>query len=170
MKAIIYTFGLLILLSGCKKDTCNANLGDTFIGVSLDEYGSFPENGFFMDMGLVSLDTLPNEYFEDYTLWSGAQDAFGNPLVNSADEIIGINVSKTKINVTFDEHTFPTLGQNKAYGIVLQFPDRQAYIDCSHPGAGDTYLLNLTWTIQNTDNNFEIKGFSWEETFLAGPF
>lgn len=174
MKFIIILFSsFVIFFSACKKeDTCNSRLGNTFNTISLDSSNFINvDNDFQINLSIQVLDTLPNEYFEDFILIKRKNDLFGNPIQNSAEVLKGITVDKSKIEIVILQDSLPQIGAQNDLSLYLKFSDRMEYIDCIHPGSGDSYFLDLEMKMNRIfQDSIRLSEFTWKETLNKGGF
>ncbi len=170
---LYFSFLLLIgLFLSCRtEDTCNSKQGDTFEDISFKSSKFVEDSCFEINISAKTLGILPNEYFENFVLIKRETDLFGNTIQNSWEAIKDIKVDKSKIEMVILQDSLPPIGeQNKLY-FHLKFPDRINYIDCSHPGSSDIYLLDLAMNLKRElSDSIYLSKFAWEEKLIKGGF
>lgn len=149
--------GTLIGLNSCVKDTCNANLGNTFEAIEFDSthYGDLDLSLYFSSSTLAK---LPSSYYENVT---------GADSVTITESTIVSTSSTLQINLT--EEFLPHFDSIKSYLFTYQFEDRRNYIDCKHPGSSDRYILLINFDLAHADSaQYNFSNFGWQEFFIAG--
>jgi len=170
MKKLFLPIALMccLLISSCKKDTCNSKLGDTFQSLETPVINENISGINELMADMLTLDDLTNAYFEATELIGNNQDRFGNDWQNDASIIEGIAFQKTHFKIKFKEVDLVDYGK-----IVLHFRlrDRKEFIDCDHGGSGDTYFLDIEFSVaEELEGELEVNNFQWEEDFKAGPY
>ncbi len=171
-KASFILLYLILCFSACRtEDTCNSKQGDTFNEISVESYNFVEDGNFQVNLSTKVLDILPEDYFQDFVLLKRKIDLFGNTIENSWEAIKDIKVDKSKIEIVILQDSLPPIGkQNKLY-FHLKFPDRINYIDCSHPGSSDRYLLDLAMNLKRVlSDSIYLSEFDWEENLIKGGF
>lgn len=125
---------------GCSaSDTCTQgdNMTDPRVSGTFDSAAADPEFTITWDTGTERGADLPNDYFAQVEL-SAETSAEVVPLIES------VTYSEPRnITVSFNDIA-PYLAEQDTLTFTLEFPDRIRYIDCTHPGMGDNYLLEVT--------------------------
>ncbi|MEO1518267.1 MAG: hypothetical protein AAFV95_24820 [Bacteroidota bacterium] len=160
------------LLCQCKtKDTCNAVLGDTFQSIVQDSLFRDAQNDLSLRFSWNALDVLPNGYFADAALIRAAKDRFGNDWVNDHEDLVRWQADSTSFLLVLKASALPVLNADETYSFHHRFPDRADHIDCTHPGSGDAYYLDLSFSLrQVAADEFEFSQLRWQESFQAGGF
>jgi hypothetical protein len=96
-----------------------------------------PELRIIWDTGTEQGAKLPEAYFEEVVL----ADETNTDVSVLIDNITYSNIQE--ITVVFADLTAYLENEN-GLNFSLAFPDRRHFIDCSYPGTGDQYLLNVT--------------------------
>lgn len=110
------------------------------------------------DVGTEQGAKLPASYFDEVLL-SESTDADVSALISN------ISHSNTQeITVSFNDLTLYLQNAN-TLTFSLAFPDRRYYIDCTHSGMEDLYLLNVTL---NFDVNGNYANAEFSQTILYG--
>lgn len=154
---------LLLFFTACPggPDTCNEILGDTFFdvlpGLVRDDGGEVT-----VSVHLVALDTLPELYFSEAAIVRNEALPGGEMISNDAAFTTLALSQKDSLVLRIAPAAFAD-GQAE---VVVRYPDRRSFIDCSHPGSGDRYFLLLRLKVEAAT----ITGFSWEEFYAAGGF
>jgi len=131
---------------GDGEDTCTQ--GDNMTNLQVD--GVFdatalaPELRIIWDTGTEQGSLLPETYFEEVTLADGT-----NTIVSTVIDIFTYS-NYQEITVIFSDLTSYLENENEL-SFSLMFPDRALFINCTHPGMQDQYLLNMKL-------NFDIDG------------
>jgi hypothetical protein len=163
------SLGLLSLVSstvsGCIfQDTCNK--GETFNDLTLGS--EFIEEGegdisllIEWSLGSKKGADLPDAYFEA---------ALPSSCVGRSDDCIPsiTDVAYSgpqQFKVWFPEDVKTTFADSNLE-FFITFSDREDYIDCTHPGAGDYYTLNVSLTL---DAQGEIIDSNLYEYLYLGP-
>ena len=117
------------------------------------------------------MDTLPYAYFEDYILISRKNDLFGNAIINSSETLKTIDFNKQEMNISIFQDSLPSVGNIDDLFFYLKFSDRMEYLDCTHPGGGDSYYLDLEFRINRIEeDSILLSDFQWQETLNKGGF
>ena len=160
MKKLGLLFGVISTLFGlnsCVKDTCNANLGNTFEAIEFDSshYCDLDLSLYFSSSTLAN---LPSSYYENVTVADS---------VTITESTIIATSSTLQINVA--EASLPHTDSIKNYLFTYQFEDRRNYIDCTHPGSSDRYILLINFDLLHADSaQYTLNNFGWQEFFIAG--
>jgi hypothetical protein len=172
MKFVLTMSLLIFLFSACKKDdTCNLKLGNTFDSISVDSSKFIENDHFQINFFTQVLDTLPDEYFEDFILIKRDSDLFGNSIENSEKTIKEIAVNKSQIEIIILRDALPQIGEQEVLNFYLKFSDRKEYIDCFHLGSTDIYFLDLEINIRRVFmDSIYLSEFKWKETLNKGGF
>ena len=159
MKKLIFLFPIVYLFFACGgENTCHP-LGDTFTSIELDTAASIAS----LSLNLVTLDTLPEAYFDDVSLWRSNTDHDGNTF-NSLAEGSMINLT-TSNRLEIDLP--PPLDNSEEVGVLVVYSDRREFITCEHPGSGDAYKLFLFFDYLPDGR---IENFRWVEDYRPGGF
>lgn len=157
MRQLILLFPLACVFLACPNgiDTCQV-LGKTFVSVKLDTTTGLALN-------ILTLDTLPEAYFEEASLVRLNMDKEGNT-INDLSQGSNIDLSTSnKLNIKLSSPN----NLVEEVGISIRYPDRQDFIDCEHPGSGDQYVLLLYF---NYLPDGRVEDFRWVEDFRPGGF
>lgn len=141
LSLIVAFFLLCVLLTSCFSDTCtqgatmtNPRVVDTF-----DASKETPKLVVTWDLGTERGSDLPDSYFEAVSLdCISIQNCPFSLLTNAL-----YDATSNSITVTFLELS-EYLSTNDTLEFGLVFPDREQYINCTHPGNNDTYLIQVT--------------------------
>jgi len=170
MKKLLLPILLINFLfcTSCKKDTCNAALGDTFLNIETPIFDqNNPEENVF-NANMQTMNELTEAYFEATTIIANNRDRFGNDWQNDDEIVEEIKFQKSNFLIKFKQIDLVDYGE-----IALHFRlrDRKEFIDCDHGGSGDTYFLNIQFSVI-IDQNGEraLTDFRWEEEFRPGPY
>ena len=130
------------LLSGCGDervvgDTCtngdnmnNVRLADTMLGETNTGHAIL---GIVWDVGNGRGAELPQAYFDTVALESPPENVLD--VYTTGERTIAVEFVVGAMSLSSTE---PLL-------IVLRFPDRQNFTDCTHPGMEDVYYLRMTF-------------------------
>ena len=148
-------------LSSCWKDNCD-QFGDTFISINIDKVEKDASGNLIIELTTNTINELPARYFEQVT--------FSYLATEETMEITeSVEATKTTIKLVVQSAFVPGPEEEFNYNPILNFPDREGYVDCSHPGQSDDYLLNLEMNIHTIDGSeYELENFVWYEEVLKG--
>lgn len=168
--------GLLILLialmlmsalpSSCRKDTCNQ--AATFREMTTTDTLLLANGLFPLIVRFATDQYLTAEYYRAANISRAKIDPYGNPWENDYVLLQGFSADTFALTLYLIADSIPE-GQ-RAAAFHLIFPDRSAYINCSHPGGPDKYYLDVQCTLNRTKNTCTVKDFIWKETRSKGPF
>lgn len=159
-----------ILLLGCPidvgqntygRDTCTQgdNMTNPRMGGSFDALAAAPELLIVWDIGTERGAELPDSYFAAVTVDYETDDAVKTLITSVA------YTSQREITVTFNDLT-AYIVSNTMLDFTLAFPDRDAFIDCTHPGSRDRYLLDVSLVFDASAN---LVSFDFVERKELGP-
>lgn len=164
---ILFCALFLVSAKSCTKDTCNKEV--TFEQISLSETKPQVQDGKLPVRLSFSLKTtLPDGYFRAVVTDQGKEDRFGKPWDNDFEALASVQMTATGAVLQIKEAAL-TEGIQKT-GLHFILPDRRNFISCDHPGGNDSYLLDIEFTIEKTQNTCTLKDFNWEEHLKKGPF
>jgi len=152
-----FLFVTLLASTGCEPthgpDTCTGgrNMTSPRIEAGLETTEDGPLVRIVWDPGTGRGADLPDAYF-DAVLVEPTMPA-------SSDFVASAELTATReITVVFSDLD-AALTSSSRVGFTLWFPDRAAFIDCSHPGMPDRYLLNvvLTFDADGSISNSELS-------------
>jgi len=118
---------------------------DPRIGGPFDTLTAAPGLLIVWDIGTERGAELPDSYFTAVTVAYETDDAI-EVLIDSV-----VYTNQREITVTFFDLT-THLASNTLLDFTLVFPDRNAYIDCTHPGSADRYLLDASLVFDASAN------------------
>ena len=122
-------------------DTCTSgeNMTNPRVTGEPDALSAAPELRIAWDAGSGRGNELPPSYFDAVSVAPETDAAV-------VDSIAAVeHPTERELAVRFHElSTFA--GQAAGLGFTLQFPDRRGFIDCTHPGMEDRYLLDVQLT------------------------
>lgn len=154
-------------LSSCWKDNCD-QFGDTFISINIDKVEKDASGNLIIEFAMNTINDLPARYFEQVVLRNTLTDSRTGEAIEVTESV---EATKTTIRLVVQSAFVPGPGEVLNYAPLLNFPDREDYVDCSHPGSSDDYLLYLDMNIQTIDGNeYELENFIWYEEVLKGAF
>lgn len=163
----LLTVVIVFQLSSCKRDTCNSALGDTFTTIDASSVLEF-EGAYSLSGTMVTLEDLSEEYFQDADLNSNVKDRFGEEWDNDAELVESFSFSQDMFQLFFTQEDLSALG---LISLHFRLGDRQDYIDCQHGGSGDTYYLNMEFSVEEVEEGqLKVTDFAWSEEFKAGGF
>lgn len=144
--------------SGCENcdtyDTCTQgnNMSDIQMSGLIDVTSVSPVLNITWNTGTEKGAFLPETYFEQVQL-----SVLTNPEISALTESVTYSNTQAITIVFLDLADY--LANNAAIQLTLSFPDRAAYIDCSHSGTADLYLLQISmlFTTNNTLENIEFS-------------
>jgi hypothetical protein len=122
------------------RDTCSEgdNMGNPRLANGFDLGALEPEFRVIWDRGSGRGADLPDHYFDEVRL-SASTGSEIRTVVQSVD-----HSGAREITVRFDGRALSTLLVRQSQLVIsLQFPDRATAIDCTHPGMGDSYFLDV---------------------------
>ncbi len=157
-----------ISLSSCTKDTCNSKLGDTFQSIDIPTISENVFDSYLLQGNMETMDKLTEAYFDSTTMIRSDKDRFGVEWQNDNEIVADFQFSETDYSIEFIETDIANYGK-----IVLHFKlrDREEFIDCEHGGSGDTYYLNIQFSIMESSiGELSVEDFQWEEAFNAGSY
>jgi hypothetical protein len=159
----ISSCGLIDIFNNAFDDTCTQgnNMSNPRIAGAFDATIDTPKLTIIWDIGTERGTELPDKYFAEVKLQTIVKDSLDVPLINS----VSFQSNPKSIEVLFGDLT-TFLTSNEPLGFVLDFPDREGYIVCSHPGGPDTYMLNVT--LKFDKGQFAVAEL--KETKVLGPF
>ena len=162
--------GLLFVASACKTtDTCNRVLGTTFQSVLADTAVLENNGNLTLLFDWSTLTLLPDTYFSTASLLRSEQSPFNEEWINNHEQLDDWTADKTQLSLELNATIVPSIGATQLVSLHYRFPDRQEHIDCIHPGSGDSYYFDLTFTINRLDTTgFSITDVDWKETFSPG--
>ncbi|SIS70988.1 hypothetical protein SAMN05421766_103531 [Zobellia uliginosa] len=163
-------FILLVIafqVSSCWKDNCD-RFGDTFISINIDKVEKDASGNLIIEFATNTMNDLPASYFEQLVLRNTSTDSSTGEGMKVTESV---EATKTTIRLVVRSAFVPGPGEVFTYAPVLNFPDREGYVDCSHPGKSDDYLLYLEMNIQTIDGSeYELNDFVWHEAVHKGAF
>ena len=155
--------GSYIVVAGCGAsdygpDTCNdgTTMRDPALGALLDVDGAQPRMTIGWQPGVGRGAELPAAYFEAVEAVASAELAALIATVSYVDP--------RELHLTFAPLT-NYLAQHDRLAFALRFPDRAAFIDCTHPGSADAYLLEVEIVF---DSDLEVLTATFNERVLLG--
>lgn len=159
---------LAILQGSClTEDTCNDELGKTF-GTVVPMRIDTNDNRIHLEYSWSVMDTLPDNYFTDATVYDRTEDPYGQDILNAANAIESIDIRKDGMSVSLYSDSIAMKDDRYYIGLHLVFGDREDYIPCRHPGSKDTYYLN-TYTTIGFPGKTEID-LEWDEKLELGGY
>lgn len=159
----------LFLLSArsCTKDTCNKE--PTFAQISLTEPDPQVQDGKLpVKLSFSLKTTLPDDYFKAVVTDQGREDRFGKPWDNDFEAVASVQMTATGAALQLKQEALTEA--NQKIGLHFVLPDRRNFIPCDHPGGSDSYLLDIDFTVEKTQNSYRIKDIKWKEELKKGPF
>lgn len=138
-RLVFLTGILLVLLTGCLRDTCSggANMTDPRVAGSVDGRAADPTLVVRWDPGTAQGAQLPDAYFADVIVAPDTE-------AEVATRIAGVTLTAPReLTVSFTDLASYLAGHDTV-AFALQFPDRATVLDCTHPGPGDRYRLEVT--------------------------
>jgi len=129
------------------RDTCTQgdNMTNLRMGAPFDAQVAVPGLLIVWDIGTERGAELPASYFAAVTVAYETDDAIKLLIDGVA------YTNQREITVMFaDLATY--LASNTILGFTLAFPDRNAFIDCTHPGSADRYLLDVSLVFDASAN------------------
>jgi len=118
-----------------------------------------------------TLAVLPDTYFSAADLLRGEMSPFNKEWINDHDNLEDWTADKNQLSLELNATLVPTIGATQLVSFHYRFPDRQDHIDCIHPGSGDVYYFDLTFTISRANEaEFSISDIDWLEKFRPGGF
>ena len=132
---------------GCESepdDTCTEgdNMGSPMVADGFDPTVAAPALRLTWSAGSGSGTDLPPEYFDQVAV-ALETDAAVRDLISSLER-----PAPREIVVNFASlDTF--LASQSELSFTLEFPDREEFIDCSHAGMADRYLLEVSVTLDS---------------------
>lgn len=115
---------------------------------TFDSSVTFPELVITWDVGTERGADLPSSYFAALEL---SCINFREGCSRSLIEDVSYQENTQSITVRFKDLN-SHLSTDNEISFALQFPDREDYIDCEHPGKRDRYFLNVNLSF--LDGNF----------------
>ena len=150
------------IASSCTQrtaDTCNGglNMSSPMLAAGLEGNAESPAIRIVWSQGTGRGADLPHSYF------ASVRVAFGVPvLIAALIDAVALTADR-EITVRF-KNLDEFLAENASLQFMLGLADRQAFIDCDHPGGTDSYQLRVT--LQFDGNT--VTGAQFEETLDAG--
>ena len=140
---------LLLIVPGCKADTCSGgqNMTNPRVLGEFSAASSAPILRIGWDAGTELGTLLPDEYFEDVVVSWGDDGA----LIENVSY-----TSERELTVVFSSLE-EALAERDALSFTLEFPDRAVHTNCTHGGMSDRYFLDVTLyfgesgTLESTD-------------------
>lgn len=158
---------IAIQVFGCWKDNCD-KFGDTFISINIDKIEKDASGNLIIEFAMNTINDLPASYFEQVFLRNTLTDSRTGEAIEVTESV---EATKTTIRLVVQSAFVPGPGEVLNYTPLLNFPDREGYVDCSHPGSNDDYLLYLEMNIQTIDRNeYDLDNFVWREKVNKGAF
>lgn len=159
MKRFIFLLPIVYLFFACGgPNTCHP-LGDTFISVELDTTPNISS----ISLNLVTLDTLPDTYFREGSLWRLKNDHDGNAFNNLAEGSTLNLITANRLEIDLPSPS--NISEEVGFSIV--YPDRKEFVTCEHPGSGDSYVLFLYFDYLPDG---QVENFRWVEDYRPGGF
>lgn len=151
----------ILLFCGCPDDpdTCNAVLGDTFSDVSI-EAANLESERLTLNLALLSLDTLPGDYFAGATVLLNGIDPDGEDIGTDGSATTVLQSNENRLALSINAPAW----SDDLVRLLIRYPDRRDHIPCEHPGSGDRYMLYLRFNVEGD----EVTNFFWEEDFRPG--
>lgn len=147
-----------LMLTNCAKDTCNNALGNTFDSIELDSISFSSDDTLTTYFSTLTLQDLPNAYFESVFTYDSTTIAATT-----------IECTSSTLRLHFIEGELPSIDSTRNYLLNFSFEDRRNYINCTHPGSADLYLLLLDFDLTRIDSTHaSMSNFTWNEFFVAG--
>lgn len=162
------TFFFLIAKGCVEKDTCNQ--GVTFADIYVGDIASDSTMTAEIEIIWSTNRQLPLEYFQAIQIYRSDSDPYGKEWQNDWQAIDSILVAEFG---KFSLHLYASIPSDstKQFSFHLSFPDRKGYIDCEHPGAPDSYRLDISMKLNYDDNNrLAVTDFNWNEQLMKGGF
>ncbi len=150
---------LLIVVPGCKADTCSGgqNMTNPRVVGEFSAAASPPTLRIGWDAGTKLGALLPDAYFEDVVVsWGGA---------GALIEEVSLS-SERELTVVFSSLGEP-LAERDELGFTLEFPDRAAHTSCAHGGMSDQYLLDV---ILHLDASGTLASADFTQRVLYGAY
>jgi hypothetical protein len=154
------------LPSSCRKDTCNQ--AATFRKMTAADTIQLTDGVFPLEIRFSTDQRMPVEYYRAASISQARVDLYGTPWENDYSLLQGFSADTLTLILHLIADALPE-GQ-RAAAFHLIFPDRSAYISCSHPGGPDKYYLDLQCTLTRTKEICAVQNFTWKETRSKGPF
>ena len=150
---------LLVVLPGCKADTCSggANMTDPRVLGEFSAASTTPTLRIGWDAGTELGALLPDAYFEDVVVGGGDDGA----LIETVSY-----TSERELTVVFGSLE-ASLAERDALSFTLEFPDRALHTNCTHGGMSDTYLLAVTL---HFDGSGTLEAADLTQNVLYGPY
>lgn len=161
-----FILSLIFFLTSCADsnrpgpDTCTAgdNMSNPTAAGNFESTLIAPELVINWEAGTQQGANLPESYFEAVSVYSD-MEAELKALIHS------VSYSGTReITVNFNDLT-NYLDTKNTLTLVLAFPDRNQFINCTHPGMQDQYLLYITLTFNSSSH---LIGTEFEQIIIFG--
>ena len=163
--SVLVTFlSLSTLLTSCLTDNCTqgTTMTDPRVVNSFNGLEETPQLVITWDPGTERGSALPDSYFEVVRL--NCSYSFQNCPFSSLTDA-SYDATTKSITVSFSDLS-EYLNSNDTLQFALEFPDRQQYINCEHPGSADRYYTQVTLNF----NNGEFVDAEFVEFLQAGAF
>jgi hypothetical protein len=136
-------FLVLVHLGGCNdepslpEDTCNRGITfqDPRLGNGIETIDGMAAVRVTWSPGTERGQELPQAYFAD--VFAEADESVALTATNEVTVVLGDLAER--------------LAKSSEVSVTLYFPDRAEYIDCTHPGMRDTYLLHVVLHFDDAD-------------------
>lgn len=152
------------LVSSCFINNCH-KFGPNFHSVNFDKVEKEPSGELVIELATITLDKLPAGYFGIARTWTNPSDK-----TKEAEKAIqSFRATKDMIRFVIKPEFVPKTDETFSFAPLLNFPDREGFLDCRHPGGTDNYLLFLEMDIYTLDGNeYQIDNLVWQEDIEKG--
>ena len=117
------------------------------------------------NFAMNTMNDLTESYFSQVRLWTASAESIRTAMEYTES----VAATKSTIRLVLKSEFVPGPGEDLNYAPLLDFPDREGYVDCSHPGNSDDYFLYLEMNIHTIDGfEYEVANFVWREEVEKG--